>query len=515
MELLARYLWPMFQGIHLDTDKTYLALPCLQGRELQCHFYELPQQRAPLLIGQANWEETPLWEEAKLPTLELSVAAKAWLAQKSGASASHRRLSILPLSLGGFSQAFVLTPAPTPGQPFSTLLLSLHKRLSAQFTAGRLQQLDHPHQFTQAFFESLCQLLMPAAYKSPGQSVWVPFCRQLYPTPANYEYVLDFGASTGALKACSTGNRQNEHLQEEIESLYRDLYEKWELCNRKELLVANRIQRLSDELEANRSVLNSLMASQQNQLQELGSLKRLAEQLSAPGAASSFEFFQGTDRWTIRFDGKPVKMGNRYTLGLIYIHQLLMNPGKEIHCHQLYLRSGKDLRQSSTIWQEIEGQFGKKALADDEKSWLDSIARIEARLKGASLEIALPLLEYRVFLAEQLYRTHASRANLANLAESRSRLKAKRLEAEPGQLDERFYKKDLTLRSALYKESGREKEHRRMYQNVTKAIHRTIKTMSLPEARTFFQQTLSIGMRCCYLPEKAGIEPPNWKFWMD
>ena len=107
------------------------------------------------------------------------------------------------------------------------------------------------------------------------------------------------------------------------------------------------------------------------------------------------------------------------------------------------------------------------------------------------------------------------RTNLAKLAESRSRLKAKRLEAEPGQLDERFYKKDLTLRSALYKESSREKEHRRMYQNVTKAIHRTIKTMSLPEARTFFQQTLSIGMRCCYLPEKASIDLPNWKFWMD
>lgn len=517
MELLVRQLLPILRDG--GTDGVYLALPTPHGREVELHFYRFPPNQEPTLIGRLDWEEAPLWEPpppgSSAALLRLSAAAGEWLAREMGPAPGGRRLSVLPLSLGGFHLAFALTPGPEPAHPFFPLLLNLHHRITALFSVERLQQLEHPHQLAQAFFEALCRLLMPPAYKTPGQPVWVPFCRRLYAAPASYEYTLALGDTTGQLKACPAEQWQQAMLQEEVENLYRQVREKWELCNRPELLAASRIERLAREIESTRSVMDSLADSQQRQLQELASLKRLAEQLAAPGAASSFEFYRGTDKWSVRFDGKPVKMKNRYTLGLLYIHQLLLNPGKEIHCHQLYLRSGKDLKQAPRAWREIQALLGKKARLDDEQSWLDGIARVERHLGGASVEVAINLLGYLVFLSEQLYRNHTTRANLARLAEYRRRLKTKRLEAEPGQLDDRFYKKDLTLQGALYQETNWETEHRRMYQNVTKAIHRTINTLSSPEAVAFFRQTLSIGVRCAYFPEKAEIAPPNWKLWMD
>ncbi|HMQ86639.1 MAG TPA: hypothetical protein PKB07_03555 [Flavilitoribacter sp.] len=465
----------------------------------------------------------PVSWDAAPPVMDGAVPARtlAWLNDRLDqpfTAGAHAH----PLEAWGFRAGFVLTDdsannfSPPAAEGLAAALLNEQfYRIQSAFSVSKLNSLKNDLQLTQAFLEAFCQTFLPESYKSSAAGLWVPYCKPLFQGVSLEERELQLGQHAVFFKAALSDGMEAGWLKTQTEELFGAILEKWELCRRPEQLAAGRLDEILTEVKNSRQLLEAQQTSLETAWQNLGELRALSHRWSSPGASVDFEFYRGTESWSIRFEGELVKMANQYTMGLIYIHQLLLNPGTEISCHQLYLRSKNDLNQSAPLWRELSDTYGKNTHPDDEKSWLETIKRIEPHLRNAKPEAAVELQEYLVFAAEQLYRINSSQRNFNLMTDARRQLKVRKLELEPGQSDERFYKKGMTLSGVLY--SGREdsRDNRKIYQNVTKAINRTIKTMSNTRIVEFFQKTLSVGQHNIYDPAKWDGEEPMWKLWAD
>ncbi|MDZ4706102.1 MAG: hypothetical protein SH848_19395 [Saprospiraceae bacterium] len=505
-----------------------LALPVRKNRELHLRVYELKSANRPIYIGQMNWPEKADWQDGVGGLNARMIPDEYMLGWLNGHSSLNKWRALetlmIPLSVCGFHLAFAFIggrerlPEKEIHHIVPLLALSfLCRGLSERFTIQSLQEVDPVHRLAGFFFEELCQLLLPALCKSPDALLWTPYAQELYPPQIETgDYQINLGSMPVYLRTQIAPEWQIGLFAENIEHCYRQIFQTWELCHRKDQLFANKMQLLIRSAESDRQLLQQWLEKSTLRHQEIVDMKRIAEQLVSPGGHSEFEFFRGTQSWNLRFEGEMIKMekgGN--VLGLIYMHQLMMRPQKEIHCRQLYLRSPKDVEKAFPITQEFSELKGKKLFPTDEQGLVKSIKCIEDSLADADPEVVLELQEYILAVAEQLYHINPSRTNFDRLIHYRDHLKKNRLVLSSDQENTTFYESVRILKGVLRRYSEKDKEAQKIYQNVTKAIKRSIGTMSHQKAKAFFTKTITLGSLCCYDPEKADIPAPSWRFWME
>lgn len=298
------------------------------------------------------------------------------------------------------------------------------------------------------------------------------------------------------------------YLKIGLEYLYDSIYNSWERIH-----TNKQIEELSQKIHQ----INPLIQTFNQQSTLLNNqLKHKIQQQSDNDninlIQTPYSFYKGSSDWVIYFDNKIVRLSRKLNKGLGYIHKLLTNPDKSFYPNELELSYKRPTDRGKFIeiaqdWSVNVSSIFQSHKAGSEAELLKSLQNIQEEKPDVydPIKDHIQFWSYVLYLSDELLSLVSKRTYIDLHQTARQELEDKIIELQRGNNDKHFIRKILSESKIIKKAEDFQETKRKVYQRVTKAMKDAIKSMDSVDIQQYFSETLIVGNKSIYKPEKSTI----------
>ncbi len=404
--------------------------------------------------------------------------------------------------------------------------LGLLSSISANINDAKLFPQTDTASFFKHYISQLAKTFLPLRIKlNDGQ--WQDY---MFETHHDKTHLFEFNLADEYQVVFELGGLQHSDeafvisqlqiLKQGIESIFQTSYKQWE-SNHSDLLNPEMLHELTSGIDKYQTLLTEVADYQKSQKKQLDFIRSYINNSNEIQTSVGYEFYKGTQDWIIRFAGEPVRMKRKSETGLRYIHKLLSSPFIAFYPNDLELISENkkhdpllQISPSISVELNVNSMFSEQN-PENEKSILEQLRRlVENKPEQYDKdETHIYYLSQMVYLSHSL-KNIVSKASYINLYEDyKKTLDDKIFEFRQLNDDKGFVQRIVTKSKIIKKPVEQNVQNRRLRQRVTKSIKNAINSMDSENIQTYFDNTLTIGVKSCYKPTQENSI--DWKLQLD